>query len=131
MASKSKMLYIFDIKNTQEDYAWCLMAINAIEETDVESKGASRFTVLKESADKISIAGKRLQFNGSKRYYEYPLRDSQGEKLIIDYKSGELRKLTSNLVSPFILSFAVALRSGFTITEFSRKYTSPSTMAYE
>lgn len=69
---ENKTLYVFDLKNIQEQYAYCLSIIRILE-NDCDLPEGERLDTLKNLLGKVQVSGRGLNFNGSKIYYEQPL----------------------------------------------------------
>ena len=73
-------VYIFDIKNRQEEYSAVLEFIRGVRETQ-PGKSAERRSVIEKIAKKISISVGTTINNIAKVYYEQPIQSSGEENI--------------------------------------------------
>ena len=72
MKTERQILYIFDLENTQEQYALCTKIIKILETQHLDNR-KSVFEYLKKLLDKVLVSGCPLNYRGSKVYFEQPL----------------------------------------------------------
>ena len=72
MKNIKKILYIIDLENTQEQYAYCAEIIKILEE-EHHSNAEESFERLKDMLGKVRVSGCTLNYRGSKVYFEQPL----------------------------------------------------------
>lgn len=72
MKKANQILYIFDLKNTQEQYACCTEIIKILE-TEHPHDRENIFERLKSLLDRVQVSGCPLNYHGSKAYFEQPL----------------------------------------------------------
>ncbi len=112
MAKKQGILYVFDLENTQEQYAKCLEFISILHHTDVNITNQQRFSRICNLADTLDISGDFAP-NLAKNYYEQPLK-SDGETNIpiaFNAKKVESKNIQNSILlnDPSMLHFHIRI----------------------
>lgn len=76
MEREKKILYIINLDNTQDQYAFCAEIIRILED-EHHSNAEESFERLKDMLDKVRVSGCPLNYRGSKVYFEQPLNHGE------------------------------------------------------
>ena len=99
MAQKQGILYVFDLENTQEQYAKCLEFISILHHTDVKMTHQQRLSRIYSLADDLDISGDFAP-NLARNYYEQPLkaRGKTSTPIVSKAKRVEAKNIQNSII---------------------------------
>ncbi len=112
MAKKQGILYVFNLENTQEQYAKCLEFISVLHHTDVNMTNQQRFSRICNLADTLDISGDFAP-NIAKNYYEQPLKSEveTNVPIVFNAKRVESKNIQNSILlnDPSMLHFHIRI----------------------